>query len=175
MWGESVTPPTRLFHLHARDRISVLVLGGTPGRRLRVAHAFHTRSRLVRGPLVCLDAARDEAVLRAGLRGWLGTLEDGAANPLTTAERGTLFVDSIARLSPASQRLLLEFSSRHLNASSADSARPWIGRLIAGDGRRLRAALATGAFSMPLYDALDKVRLDLPAIGRPLGAHRLTA
>ena len=173
--GESVTPPARLFRLHERDRISVLVVGGTAARRLQVAHVFHRRSRLARGPLVCLHAARDEAALKGALHAWMSATESRATDPIATAELGTLYIDSIAHLSPAVQRLLLEFSSRHLNASEADFSRPWTGRLIAGDSHRLRAAVRAGAFSMALYDALDKVSIELPAHSPPSVVRRLTA
>jgi DNA-binding NtrC family response regulator len=161
--GGSVTPPARLFLFHARDRVSVLVVGGTPMRRLRVAHGFHCRSRLVRGPFVLLSARRDEAVLRGALHAWLCSAEALPRDPIATAEHGTLFIDSISALSTATQRLLLAFTSGHLNATCADSARPWTGRLIAGDGHRLLAAVRRGRFAMTLFDALDKVTVELPA------------
>lgn len=153
----------------------MLVLGGTAGRRFQVAHAFHRCSRIARGPLVCLDGGRDEAVLRESLHAFMGSLDAPARDPIATAEYGTLFVDSISRLSPRTQRLLLEFCSHHLNARGQESPRPWAGRLIVGDGGRIRVAVLSNRFSMALFDTLDKLRVDLPAVRRAHGAQRLTA
>jgi len=160
-----VTPPARFFVLHERDRISVLVVGGSPGRRLQVAHAFHRRSRLRRGPFVCIDAGREEAVLRDALRSW-GSREGAGSDPVAAAQQGTLFIESVSMLSDETQRLLLEFCLRHLNATPQTSAHPWIGRLVVGDGYRVRRAVRAGAFSPALYDAVDKVRVDLPSFRR---------
>jgi len=163
VWGGSVTPPARLFLLHARDRINVLVVGGSSARRLQVAWAFHRRSVTRRGPFVCVDAGREEAVLRAALRSWTGCREGAGADPVAAAQHGTLYLESVSKLSAETQRLLLDFCLRHVNVPASESPRPWVGRLVAGDGLRLGRAVRDGAFSMAVFDAIDKVRVDLPS------------
>jgi DNA-binding NtrC family response regulator len=136
--------------------MNVLVVGGESGTRAEVAEAFHRESPLRSGPLVAVDAGREAGPLLAALRAWTS---GSTAVPVTlaAAERGTLFIDSIERLGPEAQRRL-----RDLIDHGVDSAtRP--GRFVAGSGEDLAEAVASGTLLSALYDALDKVRIELPA------------
>jgi len=74
--------------------------------------------------------------------------------------RGTVFVDAVEALSHESQRLLLILLERLAEASALGENRP-IGRLIAGSRTNLEQEVAAGRFLPQLYDAINKVRVDL--------------
>jgi DNA-binding NtrC family response regulator len=140
--------------------MNLLVLGGEPDERLRVVGAFHATSPFRAGPLVRLECAREEAGLIAALRARLaGSSEDPIGSPLRAGEHGTLFLDAVGSLSPAAQRLLLEFARSLSDPSTVQTL--WIGRLATGDGYDLDLAVSEERFSAALFDCLDKIRIEL--------------
>jgi len=141
--------------------MNVLVVGGETATRAEVAEAFHRESPLRSGPLVTIDAGREAGPLLAALRGWTSGTTSMIPVAYAAAERGTLFIDSIERLDPEAQRRLRELID---HAVESTAVRP--GRFVAGSAEDLGDAVATGAFSAALYDALDKVRIELPAHAR---------
>ena len=157
--GALDAPLSRLVRLHRNSLTNALILGGTSAERAEWAHAFHRESPLRLGTLVSLDCATDEPRLKTALRDWTAGVE--TADPrMLAAQHGTLFLDSIDLLSNESQRLLLEIAA----APPAERGRshiPSIGRLICGSTARLVRACAEGRFLLELYDALDKIRVDL--------------
>jgi DNA-binding NtrC family response regulator len=141
-----------------------LVVGGTAERREQVARAFHQESPLRLGAFVHVDCTRDEDRLRVALQEWTG-----AATPTTgfdvnayrAAEQGTLYLDPVAQLSPDTQQLLLALARRlHGGPVGGDDA-PCAGRLVTGNPTGLAEAVSAGRFMAALYDALDKVRVEL--------------
>ena len=141
----------------------LLVIGGTPAERLRVARSFHDQSALRLGAFVAVNCARREPQLHQSLRQWLGfTGSAGAPHPLWSAERGTLFLEAIGRLSHDTQHLLLQFASREL-ASPPERASGGVGRLAVGCDEDPWDLVARGRFLAPLADALDKIRVELDA------------
>jgi DNA-binding NtrC family response regulator len=109
-----------------------------------------------------VDCASEEARLRCALQSWL--MPDGCppvANPLSGSERGTLYLDSLGRLSAPTQRLLLALACRLEDAPRASGPGPGPARLAAGDPDDLTEAVEEGVFSSALYDWLDKIRVDL--------------
>jgi DNA-binding NtrC family response regulator len=162
--GERVTPPARLVRQHERDLTTVLVVGGTPRRRLQVAFAFHRGSRSRKGAFVCVTGAHDARRLVRALRAWLLDTEPRSeAGPIAAAAGGTLFVEGLTALGPRAQHLLRTFVERCVNVPGAD--RTWTGRLVVGGSSALEGALANGRIAPELYDLIDKVRVDLPPHG----------
>jgi DNA-binding NtrC family response regulator len=144
----------------------VLVVGGTVERRDQVARAFHQESPLRTGPFVYVDCARDEDRLRVALEDWMAApteLIGTPMNPYRDAEQGTLFLDPVEKLSLDTQRLLLALARRLHGAPGADTDAPCVGRLVSGNPRGLGDAVSEGRFMAALYDALDKVRVELEA------------
>lgn len=161
--GACVTPPAGLLHLHRRTLVNVLILGGTAEARRDVAWVFHRESRLCRGHLVQVDGERDQPRLIAALEAWTFASRPACRpDPLRAAETGTLFLDSVERLTPRAQELLLAFASRR-GSWWEDDETPWVGRLVVGGGSGLVEAVTQGRFSAGLFDLLDKVRIELPA------------
>jgi len=106
------------------------------------------------GPFVAIDCATGEDRLCGALQAWMTGVDDSSDPSILAAERGTLFLDSIDALSTRAQRLLLAF------ANGIESY-GWSGRLVCGASESLPDAAMSGGFLMPLFDDLDKVRIDL--------------
>lgn len=139
----------------------LLVVGGSPSERLRVARAVHGESALRLGPFVALDCASEEPKLREALRHWLRfAARTNAPHPLWSAERGTLFLDAIGQLSADTQQQLLSFASRDRSDSSGRESR-CAGRLAVGCDEDPWDLVAHGLFLPQLADVLDKIRVDL--------------
>jgi len=172
--GVRVTPPAGLFKLHRNHLSNVLILGGSAEQRIHVAFSFHHYSQLSGGPFVSIDCAYESQRLGSGLEAWLGGYSQPADDPIRTAAKGTLFLDSIASLTLDIQRLLQAFTRRDLDGMSNSTCR-WGGRLVVGNQAPLAAPVRAGRFLSELYDSLDKVRLELrsPGVsGLPVHASR---
>ncbi len=157
-------PALRLARLHRDSLTNVLVLGRPAARREAVARTFHLASPVRRGPFVRVHCGREAAALTHAIGAWLGVVgEDPAAHPLCRAECGTLYLDNLQLLPLRTQRMLLTFA-RRLQDGQLPS---WTGRLIAGAPAALKQDARNGRFLRPLYDCLDKVRIELasPALG----------
>jgi DNA-binding NtrC family response regulator len=139
--------------------MNLLVQGGSPASRAEVARTFHDESRLRRGPFVTLRCgAESERLTRALLLGSLRT-NPSFDDPFRASEGGTLFLDEIERLAHAAQRLLQELLRRGRSQAADDSG--WAGRLAAGSNEDIGQLAARGRFHAPLFDSLDKIRIDL--------------
>ena len=162
--GGAAVPPARLVRIHRHSLTNVLVVGGTAERRDQVARAFHQESPLRAGPFVNVDCTREEDRLRVALQEWTATATPAIAaevHPYQSAEQGTLFLDHVERLSPDTQRFLLALARRLHGEAVGRPDGPCAGRLVTGNPRGLAAAVSEGRFMAALYDALDKVRVEL--------------
>jgi DNA-binding NtrC family response regulator len=137
----------------------VLILGGASPDRRQLARAFHRASPNSTGAFVCVECG-DEARLATAIHEFLSSAEALPGNPVCEANGGTLFLDSIGRLTPRTQRMLLELASR----GPGTPAGRWRGRLIIGNGADLGAELESGRFLGTLYDCVDKLRIELDAV-----------
>lgn len=163
--GAPLRTAAQLIRLHRHSLANLLVLGGTSEERAEVARGFHQGSPLHAGPVVAVDCRSEEARLRSSLESLLAcTSRTRAENPMWSAARGTLFLDSIESLSEPTQRLLLTFAERF--APGRDEGQEvegidWVGRLSAGSSEDPTIAVAEGRFLEALYDHLDKIRVEL--------------
>ncbi len=154
--------PAWLLRQYRHNPAPLLLLGGGAAARAEVARTFWQNGPLRGGPLVELACGRDEERLRRALEDWLtGGHGDPRVTSLRAAERGTLYLDGIEALGDGTQRLLLAFLQRFLSPAGGDAAEWWAGRLVAGASERLLRAVDHGWFSARLFDALDKIRVDL--------------
>ena len=158
--GESALPSARLIGLHRHSLTNVLIVGGTAALRDQVARAFHRESPLVHGAFVPVDCSRDGARLALALRCWTGAGE-GGINPYVVAEHGTLYLDRVEDLDADTQRLLLAFLRTIQGEPVVGAEGRRAGRLVVGNPRGLDQVVAEGRFLPALYDALDKVRVEL--------------
>src|SRR5262249_10331377 len=129
-----------------------------------VALEFHRASPFRRGSLVVLDCATQEDRLRAALEFWLGGAgRRTVPNPLWPAERGTLFLDSVAHLPLGTQQLLVLLTNR-CSALSSGQGGDWICRLAVGSDEDPWDFVAGGRFLGNLADGLDKIRVEMDSL-----------
>lgn len=150
-------PPSHRLEALGHSLTSVLVLGGSAEDRTQLARSLHRESANHAGAFVRLDSDRDEATLAVALQEFLSAAGATNGNPILQAAGGTLFIDSIASLTPHTQRLLLELVSR-TDGTAAGLCR-W--RLVTGTGTDLSPDVEAGRFLTALYDCLDKLRIQL--------------
>lgn len=160
---EMELPAAGTLRLHGESLTNVLIVGGSAERRDQVARAFHQESPLRTGAFVHVDCARDEAGLQQALQEWTSETAPPGPNPYRAAERGTLYVDPVERLSQDTQRLLLALA-KQLQGQHGTRGRSCPGRLVAGNPNVLTDAIAAGRFMAALQDALDKVRVQLDEV-----------
>jgi DNA-binding NtrC family response regulator len=110
-----------------------------------------------------VDCRRDEPRLRAALEGCLARVAtNGSPNLVLAAWGGTLYLDHVTALGPATQKLV----RCALHSGLAGGADAWPLRISAGDDFDPENAVQSGRFLPELHDALDKIRveLDRPAV-----------
>jgi DNA-binding NtrC family response regulator len=114
-----------------------------------------------------VDCARDEALLSRALEFWLipGCTQPAVA-PLREVEGGTLYLDGVECLSASDQRLLLALARRLQGGGPDLRTEPGPFRLAAGSATDLGELVERRRFSGPLYDSLDKIRLELGPVPR---------
>jgi len=158
--GVQGEPSASLLRLSRSALTNILVVGGAPSERARIAGALHRDSRLSAQPFCVTGSGSYEGVLRHSLLCWLG--HDPGVPPLA-CERGTLFVDDVCALPADIQRLLLALASR-LDGVPAEARRgPGPARLAAGSREEPADAVEVGRLLAPLHDSLDKLTIHLGA------------
>lgn len=135
----------------------MLILGGSAEDRTQLARALHRQSPNHAGAFVQVEADRNEPMLSMALQEFLSAAGAADENPIRQAAGGTLFIDSISGLSLSAQRLLLELISR-TDGTAAGLCR-W--RLVTGNHADLATEVEAGRFLAPLFDCLDKLRIQL--------------
>jgi len=150
-----------LVRVHGRTLSSVLVLRGTAAGRDQVARVFHAASGHPAALFHRVDCASDETLLDSLFRALLSDAESSLPSP---EDERTLFLDVVEALTNSSQRLLLLVIERLAEMAPCGERRP-IGRLIAGCHEDLQEEVDAGRFLPELYDAINKIRVDLGRIG----------
>ncbi len=162
--ASTARPPAHLSWLCASGPPSVLIEGGSSEDRLQLARALHREGADRAGEFIQLDCGRDERAATESLEEFLcrTSLAEGRAARagMSTREAGggsTLFLDSIAQLSPRGQRLLFALATPALDAAG----QPRRGRVIAGSRADLAGEVTAGRFLGPLYQFLRARRIQL--------------
>ena len=154
---------------------STVLLGGESGvGKDLIARAIHQHSRRASGPFVKINStAIPENLLESELFGY----EKGAFTGAVTskpgkfelADKGTIFLDEIGDVPPATQvKLLRVLQEREFERLGGTRTLKIDVRLIAATNRDLRAALEEGSFREDLYYRLNVVPIDIP----PLREHK---
>jgi len=151
----------RLVQTHGHTTSHVLVLHGTKAGRHRTARAFHEAGVRPTARFLELDCSAGEDGLDSTLRAWIAESEV-ARDPAATIrdDRATLFLDGVEDLSPECQRLVLILINTLAQSATFGEQLPF-GRVIAGSRIDLARAVVAGRFLPQLYDAMNKVRVEL--------------
>ena len=154
----------------AASDANVLVSGESGTGKELVADAVHKFSKRAAGPLVKVNcAAIPETLLEAELFGH----EKGAFTNAVTrrigrfeqADKGTVFLDEVAELSPALQaKLLRVIQERTIERLGSNAPITVDFRLIAATALDLAGAVASGKFREDLYYRLNVLTITLPPL-----------
>ena len=153
----------------AATDFTVLIEGETGSGKELVARQVHDLSRRHRGPFVAVNcAALVETLLEAELFG----IEDRVATGVRArrgkfeaADRGTLFLDEVADLSPSAQaKLLRAVQERTVEPVGGHAPRRVDIRVVVATNKTLRGQVSAGRFRADLYYRLAGVELEVPSL-----------
>jgi transcriptional regulator with PAS, ATPase and Fis domain len=170
---------TQMLELRARvgrvaqTNFTILVEGESGAGKELVAREIHAVSPRRRGPFVAVNcAALVETLLEAelfGIEERTATGVRGRRGKFELADRGTLFLDEVADLSPASQaKLLRVLQDLAVERVGGQLLRQVDTRVVAATNRSLHALVQAGRFRADLYYRLSGVEIYVP----PLRARR---
>jgi DNA-binding NtrC family response regulator len=154
----------------AASEANVLVSGESGTGKELVADAIHKFSKRAQGPLVRVNcAAIPETLLEAELFGHeKGAFTNAIARRIgrfEQADKGTVFLDEIAELSPALQaKLLRVIQERTIERLGSNTPLTVDFRLIAATAQDLASAVASGKFREDLYYRLNVLTIALPPL-----------
>ena len=158
----------------AAARACVLLTGEPGTGKELIAAAIHEKSARARAPFVKLHCASlAESILDGELCGHergagagagadAGARRDGR---LFEAQGGTLFLDEIGAISPALQGKLLRFLKEHqFERVGGNETLSVDVRIVAASNRDLRQLVADGKFREDLFDRLNVINIEMPAL-----------
>jgi two-component system, NtrC family, response regulator HydG len=172
----------RMIDAVAYSSTTVLVTGESGTGKELVARALHSKSPRRSHPFVALNCgALTETLLESELFGHVKGAFTGAQRDqkglFDAADGGTIFLDEIGDIPPATQvRLLRVLQEGEIKrVGSADSVRVDV-RVIAATHRDLPKLVKTGRFREDLFYRLNVINVPLPALRErvediPLLAH----
>jgi DNA-binding NtrC family response regulator len=154
----------------APSRASVLITGESGTGKELIAAALHEHSPRARGPFIKLHcAALAESLLESELFGHERGAFTGAVGRregrFEQADSGTIFLDEIGEISPATQVKLLRFLQEHeLERVGGNTTIKVDVRIIAASNRDLMQQVRAGRFREDLYYRLNVVSIEVPAL-----------
>jgi DNA-binding NtrC family response regulator len=149
---------------------TVLITGETGSGKDRAAKLIHARSTRRSRPFVVVEcAALQESLLQSELFGHERGAFTGAdrAKPglFEVAQGGTIFLDEIGEVSPATQTKLLRVldtsTFRHVGGTAEIRVDA---RVLAATNRDLKAMVRQGAFREDLFYRLSTITLEIPPL-----------
>jgi len=166
---------TAKIPLVAKADTSVLILGETGTGKELVARAIHERSNRSKGAFIRVNCGaipptliaselfgHEKGAFTGALQRRLGRFE--------SADGGTIFLDEVGELPPATQVALLRvLQEREFERVGGTRAISVDVRVIAATNRDLSAAVADGNFRRDLYYRLNVFPVQLPALRDRIG------
>jgi Nif-specific regulatory protein len=160
----------RFIERIAPSDATVLIRGESGTGKELVAHAIHKNSERSAKQFIAINCAvLSEALLETELFGHEKGAFTGAVaqkrGRLEMAEGGTVFLDEVGELTPATQaKLLRVLQERQFERVGGTRTISVDVRLIAATNRNLEEAIKSGAFRQDLYYRLNVISLTLPPL-----------
>ncbi len=154
----------------AASTATVLIRGESGTGKELVAQAIHFNSNRHQGPLVKLNcAALPESLLESELFGHERGAFTGAVGRKTglfeLAHGGTIFLDEIGEISPATQaKLLRVLQEKEIQRVGGTETLKIDVRIVAATNKNLERAVKEGAFREDLFFRLNVVPIFLPPL-----------
>jgi DNA-binding NtrC family response regulator len=154
----------------AKSRASVLIVGESGTGKELIAEAIHRASPRAKAPLVRLNcAALAEGLLESELFGHEKGAFTGALGRregrFKQADQGTLFLDEVSEIPPATQVKLLRFlQERAFERVGGNETLHVDVRILAATNRDLRRRIEEGRFREDLFYRLNVVSLEIPPL-----------
>ena len=146
--------------------LPILIEGESGTGKEELARAIHAASARAPHPFMAVDAAAmAEALLERALFGH-GSPGAGArkAGLFEIADRGVLFLDEVAEVSPAVQASLLRAIEAREIVGTGGSPRRVDVRIVSGTSKGLKAEVQAGRFREDLYNRLSGATLGVPPL-----------
>lgn len=154
----------------AKKDINVLLSGETGTGKELIANAIHYNSPRATKPFIKVNcAAFGEGVLESELFGHEKGAFTGAiaqrVGRFELADEGTLFLDEVGDIPPATQiKLLRILQEREFERVGGNETRRVNVRIIAATNRDLEALMREGRFRVDLYYRLSVMTIDIPSL-----------
>ncbi len=154
----------------AASKSTVLVTGESGTGKELVARAIHFAGPRAGKPFVPVNcAALAEGVLESELFGHVKGAFTGAVSDrtglLVSAREGTVFLDEIGELVPATQvRLLRVLQERTVKPVGSATEVPYEARVVVATNRKLEDEVKAGRFREDLFYRLNVITIDLPPL-----------
>jgi two-component system response regulator HydG len=154
----------------APTEATVLVTGESGTGKELVARAIHSNSPRKNGPLITVNcAALTETLLESELFGHEKGAFTGAdrrrEGRFMAADKGTIFLDEIGEITPATQaKLLRVIQEREIERVGGDRPIGVNVRILAATNRDLKKEVAAGRFREDLYYRLNVLVLYVPPL-----------
>ena len=160
----------RLVRQAAPTEATVLIQGPSGTGKELVAHAIHNLSPRAHGPFVAVQCgALPDTLLESELFGHEKGAFTGAVSRqigrFEAADHGTIFLDEISEISPATQvKLLRVLETRTFTRLGGSEAIKTDIRIVAATNRNLQAYVDEGKFRQDLFYRLNVVDIELPPL-----------
>jgi DNA-binding NtrC family response regulator len=159
-----------VLELASQSEATVLIEGETGTGKELAARALHEASERRKGPFVVVDCgALPENLLESELFGHMRGAFTGATDrrqgAFAKADKGTIFLDELGRISPAVQaRLLRVIEERQLKPVGSDDSRAIDVRILGASRHDLDLEVADGSFRADLFYRLSVLRVKMPPL-----------